>query len=45
MVEWIQALLRLRLPITDVVRYCNVSWDTAKTDDKIQLQALFGQFD
>lgn len=40
MIGWIQALLRLRLPIADVVRYCNVSWDTVKTYDKIQLQAL-----
>ena len=45
MVGWIQALLRLRLPIADVVRYCNVSWDTVKTYDKIQLQALFGEID
>lgn len=45
MVGWIQALLRLRLPIADVVRYCNVSWDTVKTYDKIQLQHLFSQVD
>ena len=45
MVGWIQALLRLRLPITDVVRYCNVSWDTVKTYDKVQLLALFGEID
>ena len=45
MVGWIQALLRLRIPIADVVRYCNVSWDTVKTYDKIQLKALFNQID
>ncbi|MBM6929203.1 transposase [Parasutterella secunda] len=45
MVGWIQALLRLRVPITDVVRHCSVSWDTVKTYDKVQLKALFNQID
>lgn len=38
MVGWIQALLQHRLPIADVVHYCNVSSDTVKTYDKTALR-------
>lgn len=45
MIGWLQALLRLRLPIQDVVRISRLSWDTVKTYDMLQLKYLFSQID
>ena len=45
MVGWVQALLRLRLSIFDVVRFTQLSWSTVKELDKIQLKHLFDQVD
>ncbi len=45
LVSWIQALLRLQMPLTDVARFVGVSWDTVKTYDKLQLKNFFDQID
>lgn len=44
-VGWLQALLRLRVSISDIVRLTGLSWDTVKEYDKLQLQYLFGSLD
>lgn len=44
-VGWVQALLRLQVSISDIVRFTGLSWDTVKQYDKLQLEHLFGQMD
>ena len=45
MVSFIQALLRLQMPLIDVARFTGVSWDTVKIYDKLQLKNFFDQID
>lgn len=44
-VGWLQAFLRLRVSISDIVRLTGLSWDTVKEYDKLQLKYLFGSVD
>lgn len=45
LISWIQALLRLQMPLIDVARFTGVSWDTVKVYDKLQLNYLFDEID
>ena len=45
LVSWIQALLRLQMPLIDVARFVGVSWDTVKVYDKLQLNHFFDEVD
>lgn len=44
-VGWVQALLRLQVSISDIVRFTGLSWDTVKQYDKLQLEHLFSKMD
>lgn len=44
-VGWLQALLRLRISISDIVRFTGLSWDTVKEYDRFQLKHLFEVLD
>lgn len=45
LVSWIQALLRLQMPLIDIARFIGVSWDTVKVYDKLQLKHFFDEID
>lgn len=45
LISWIQALLRLQMPLSDVANFVGVSWDTVKINDKLQLKNFFDQID
>ena len=45
LISWIQALLRLQMPLSDVANFVGVSWDTVKIYDKLQLKNFFDQIE
>lgn len=45
LISWIQALLRLQMPLADVANFVGVSWDTVKIYDKLQLENFFAEID
>lgn len=45
LIGWIQALLRLQMPLTDVANFVGFSWDTVKIYEKLQLKNFFDEID
>ena len=45
LIHAIQCFLRCQMPTEDISRLLNVSWDTIRTYDKLQLKELFDEID